>query len=239
MIPKIVHYCWFGKGEMDELSTKCIESWKENLKGYEFKLWNETNFNIDINTYVREAYAIKKYAFVSDYVRVYVLYNYGGIYLDTDVEVINSFDELLINKSFIGFENDHIGTGIIGSIAKTNWLKIILNSYDNENFISLTGNINLYPNPLRFQKLLLEIGLELEDKDQIIGENIKVYTTDVLCAKSFETGVISMTNKTLSIHHFNASWTVKRRSISNIVKTRLIALTCKVKLMTNKLLNYV
>ena len=103
-IPKYIHYCWFGKGEKPDIVKKCIESWKANLSDYEIIEWNEENFDINSNDYVREAYKVKKFAFVSDYVRVYALYNHGGIYLDTDVEVFKSFDEIFNNESFWGFE---------------------------------------------------------------------------------------------------------------------------------------
>ena len=110
-IPKIIHYCWFGRGEKPEIVKRCINSWKENLKDYEIIEWNENNFDININNYVKEAYENKKYAFVSDYVRVYALYNMGGIYFDTDVEVFKSLDEFLQEDSFWGFEEkDYIAT---------------------------------------------------------------------------------------------------------------------------------
>lgn len=116
-IPKVIHYCWFGKGEKSNLSEKCIQSWKEKLEGYEIIEWNEENFNINCNKYVKEAYERKKYAFVSDYVRLYVLYNYGGIYLDTDVEVLKTFDQFLVNDSFVGFEDKElISTGALATI---------------------------------------------------------------------------------------------------------------------------
>ena len=103
-IPKTIHYCWFGRGEKPEIVKKCIDTWKDKLSDYEIIEWNEDNFDINQNDYVKEAYKAKKFAFVSDYVRVYALYNYGGIYLDTDVEVFKSFDDVLDNESFWGFE---------------------------------------------------------------------------------------------------------------------------------------
>ena len=104
-IPKVIHYCWFGRGKLPKLAKKCIKSWKKYLPDYKIIEWNEDNFDINSNQYVREAYEAKKYAFVSDYVRLYALYNYGGIYMDTDVEVIKSLDEFLIHEAFSGFES--------------------------------------------------------------------------------------------------------------------------------------
>ena len=109
MIPKIIHYCWFGRGLLPELAQKCIASWKKYLPDYEIKEWNEDNFDVNIIPYTAEAYARKKYAFVSDYARFWVLYKYGGIYFDTDVEVIKSFDEIVTKGNFMGFELDPNG----------------------------------------------------------------------------------------------------------------------------------
>ena len=106
MIPKIIHYCWFGGGDKPELAVKCIESWKKYLSDYEIKEWNEENFDITQNQYVREAYENRKFAFVTDYVRLYAIYTEGGVYMDTDVEVIGSYDLFLHHHAFSGFETD-------------------------------------------------------------------------------------------------------------------------------------
>ena len=118
-IPKIIHYCWFGNNEKPNIVKKCIASWKEHLKEYEIIEWNEKTFDINSNKFVKEAYEKGMYAFVSDYVRVYALYNYGGIYLDTDVEVKKSFNDLLDNDSIWGFEEKNfIATSTIGACKK-------------------------------------------------------------------------------------------------------------------------
>lgn len=106
MIPKIIHYCWFGRGSLPELAQKCIASWKKYLPDYEIKEWNEDNFDVNIIPYTAEAYAQKKYAFVSDYARFWILYKYGGIYFDTDVEVIRSIDDIIAKGNFMGFETN-------------------------------------------------------------------------------------------------------------------------------------
>ena len=112
MIPKIIHYCWFGKGEKPKLAQKCIDSWKEHCFDYKIVEWNEDNFDINTNAYTKMCFEQSKYAFLSDYLRLIVVYKYGGIYFDTDVEVIKSIDNLLDNKAFFGFETDkYINTG--------------------------------------------------------------------------------------------------------------------------------
>lgn len=128
-IPKIIHYCWFGKKEKPDLIKKCINSWKL-LKEYEFIEWNEENFDVNSNKFIKYAYENKKWAFVTDYVRIKVLYEYGGIYLDTDVEIKKTFDDLLNNKMFLGFlYNKSIGTAVIGAEKKHKFLNIILDNY--------------------------------------------------------------------------------------------------------------
>ena len=106
MIPKIIHYCWFGRNPLPELALKCIASWKKYMPDYEIKEWNEDNFDVNIIPYTAEAYAQKKYAFVSDYARFWILYRYGGIYFDTDVEVIRPIDDIIARGNFMGFETD-------------------------------------------------------------------------------------------------------------------------------------
>ena len=125
MIPKIIHYCWFGGNPLPPLALKCIESWKKYCPDYEIKIWDESNFDININKYATEAYEAKKWAFVSDVARLWVLYNYGGIYMDTDLEVIKPLDEFLYHKAFSGFEDEvNIPTGIIASEKNNNWIKV-------------------------------------------------------------------------------------------------------------------
>lgn len=122
MIPKKIHYCWFGKGKMPELALKCIESWRVNLPDYELKEWNENSFDINSNFYVKEAYESRKFAFVTDYVRLYALYTEGGIYMDTDVEVLKNLDPFLDLPAFSGFEdNVHIPTGIMAAEKGSVW----------------------------------------------------------------------------------------------------------------------
>ena len=135
-IPKTIHYCWFGNNDKPTIVKKCIESWEKNLSDYEIIEWNEETFNIECNDFVKEAYEKKMYAFVSDYVRVYALYNYGGIYLDTDVEVNKSFNDLLENDSIWGFEEkNYIATSTIGARKGNELIKEFLDEYNGRKFI--------------------------------------------------------------------------------------------------------
>ena len=121
MIPKKIHYCWFGRGEKPKLAKKCIASWKKYMSDYEIIEWNEDNFDIDMNAYTRMCYDQKKYAFLTDYVRLIVVQKYGGIYFDTDVEVVRNFDDLLDNSAFFGFEtNEYVNTGLGFGAEKEN-----------------------------------------------------------------------------------------------------------------------
>lgn len=150
MIPKVIHYCWFGGNPLPQLAQKCIESWKKNLPNYEIKQWNENNFDINIIPYTSEAYKAKKYAFVSDYARLWILYKYGGLYFDTDVEIIKPLDCIIKKGPFMGIEK-YDGTGIpavapgLGLGANPGlWLYAeLLDLYSNIHFINQDGTLNL------------------------------------------------------------------------------------------------
>ena len=166
-IPKIIHYCWFGSKEIPEMEQNCIKSWKEKLPDYEIMFWNEKTFDINKVRYVKEAYEAKKYAFVSDYVRMYALYTYGGVYFDTDVEVIGDISKYLENEAFVGFENKTmVGTGIIGSKKESKILSEMLEYYNNHNFIDEYGNLDTTTNVQILTKLLKNEGFVPENKDQ-------------------------------------------------------------------------
>ena len=156
-IPKIIHYCWFGNNPKPRLVKKCIKSWKKYLPDYEIREWNDSHLNLIDLKYVKEAYEAKKYAFVSDVFRLYALKNYGGIYLDTDVEIFKSFDEFLNLNFFCGFENYYgninPATAVIGAAKNSNLINELLNEYNDCSFLE-NGAPNLYPNTLRLAKLL-------------------------------------------------------------------------------------
>lgn len=213
MIPKTIHYCWFGGGEKPEMAKNCIESWKKNCPGYKIVEWNEENFDINSNQYVKEAYEKRKWAFVTDYVRLYVLYNYGGIYLDTDVEVLKSLDPFLKHHAFSGFENnDMVPTGIIASERGNIWVKDLLDEYSNLHFIKPNGDLDLITNVVRITNLTeKKYGLRRKSSFQDLKESsVTFYPFDYFCPKSWSTGRINITKNTCTIHHFSGSWMTKK-----------------------------
>lgn len=207
-IPKVIHYCWFGKTEMPELAQKCLESWDSYLPDYEKVLWDENSFDINSSIFTKEAYNSGKYAFVSDYVRLYALYNYGGIYMDTDVEVIKNLDKFLAYPAFSGFENPNfIPTGIIGAIRSHPWIFSFLDYYKNKSFIREDGTMDLTAN-VRFMTRISEreFGLKLGNMFQILDGDVYIFPNDYFCPKVWETREIILTENTHTIHHFAASW---------------------------------
>ena len=171
-IPKVIHYCWFGKGKMSPLSQKCIKSWRKYCPEYKIICWNEENFDVTENQYAKEAYDAGKWAFVSDYVRLKVLYNEGGIYLDTDVELIKPLDNLIETYGYMGFDDRGIpSTGLGFACEKGNELVgALLADYDYIPFVLPDGTYDLTPCPDRNVKTMVELGLDLEKKEQIFME---------------------------------------------------------------------
>lgn len=219
MIPKVIHYCWFGRNPKPKDVLDYIETWKKHNPDYEIKEWNEDNFDIHCCKYVWEAYNVKKYAFVSDYARLYALYAEGGIYLDTDVEVRKSFDSLLVNQSFVGWEDNFLGTGILAACKKQKWVKDILDTYDGEPFIWWSGKLNNHPNPYRLNDVLKNYGLQMTHAYDVLKDDIAIYPIDILCANNHEKNEYVITDRTISIHHYSGTWSSKRKQ-SNLDKIR-------------------
>lgn len=207
-IPKTIHYCWFGKADKPESVCKYINTWKKYCPDYKIIEWNEDNFDITSNTYVNQAYQQKKYAFVTDYVRLYVLYNYGGIYMDTDVEVLKPLDKFLNNSAFSGFENNNnIPTGIMGAEKGNLWIKDLLDEYNDLVFIKENGTLDLTTNVVRITNLTKKkYGLKQESSFQNLKNIVTLYPYDYFCPKDWETGEIHCTQNTYTIHHFSGSW---------------------------------
>lgn len=207
MIPKVIHYCWFGRGEKSKLAEKCIDSWRRILPDFEIKEWNEDNFNTSESQYTKDAYAKKKYAFVSDYARFKILYQNGGIYMDVDVEVLKPLNPLLVHQAFSGFEhNTGVAPGLILGAQKGNALvKEMLDKYDDKNFLLPDGSLNYETVVTHTTEVLVRHGLILNGQLQEINDMI-VYPEDYFSPKSYYTGKITLTENTYSIHHYAASW---------------------------------
>lgn len=214
MIPKIVHYCWFGRGKKNPDMLSFLESWRNCLPDYQIIEWNEDNFPFQDWTFCKEAYAIGKWAFVADVCRLWALDKFGGIYLDTDVEVIKSFDPFLKNKSFLGLEAENkVGTGCIGAEKGTLWVHDFLLYYKDRHFINLKGR------PMDFANtdLLTAFLVDYIEKPQI-------YPLDFFCAKLYNTHEVVITDNTVCIHHYKASW-FKPLTISYRLRNLWVRLT--------------
>lgn len=219
-IPKIIHYCWFGKGKKSEIAERCIKEWSLKLPEYKIIEWNEENFDLEINEYVSQAYKNKKYAFVSDYVRLYALFNYGGIYLDTDVEVVKSFDELLHLNGFVGFEDKElVSTATIGAKKGNKIIEEWLESYKNREF-EKKGKKDETTNVRVLTNILLSHGMKQNNLTQSIGqEDIIIYPTDYFSPLKFGSKKPKITKNTITIHWFEGTWITlpKRLKIKVII----------------------
>ena len=207
MIPKKIHYCWFGRGPKNELAVKCVESWKRVLPDYEIKEWNEDNFDINQNQYVKEAYEARKFAFVTDYVRLYALYHEGGVYMDTEVEVLKTYTPFLHHKAFSGFETDgNVPTGMMAAEKGSIWAKDLLDGYKDRRFMKSDGQPDMTTNTTVITQYMLSKGLVLNNTFQDFPELCTMYPADYFCPKDHRTGKIKCTKNTVCIHHFAGSW---------------------------------
>lgn len=226
MVPKIIHYCWFGKKPLPILAKKCIESWKRFLPDYEIREWNEDNFDINVIPYTKEAYKAKKYAFVSDYARFWILYKYGGLYFDTDVEIIKPINDIIDNGSFMGCESEFqigistksVAPGLgLGCYAKHPFYKKMLDIYANIHFIKDDGTFNFTTIVEYTTKCLRNEGLRDSTEIQNIA-NIWIYPKDYFCPIDYTSKQCLITENTRTIHHFAASWHPKNKILSKCIK---------------------
>lgn len=222
MTPKIIHYCWFGGNSLTHLAEECLASWHEHMPEWEYRCWNESNFDVDAAPlYVRQAYEARKYAFVSDYVRLWALEQYGGVYVDTDVKVLRSYEPLLNDTAFIGLEESkaHLpGTCVMGCEPHCQWVRDMLALYDGIEFMKPDGSLDLTTNVERMGLAMVEAGLNqvksresrVESKPwkeiQYLEEwGLRVYTHDYFSPIT-STRVMRKTKNTYSIHYFAESW---------------------------------
>ncbi len=242
-IPKVIHYCWFGGNPLPKLAHQCIASWKKYLPDYEIKEWNESNFDVYQAPYVTEAYRLKKYAHVSDYARFWILYHHGGIYFDTDVEVIRPIDDLLAKGSFLGFEcqegtpfdnpNGNVNPGLGVAVPQHHpFFRVMLDYYNHHHYVGWngknTGNITL-----KVTKFL-----DYEHKQVLEGGVVKVsglyiYPIEYFCPIDYYTGKKIITENTRTIHHYMASWTSKTNRWQNL-RHRLRAICVRILCMMKR-----
>lgn len=203
---KTIHYCWFGGAPKSKLIEQCVASWKKFCPGYEIIEWNETNYDLNCCDYVKEAYRAKKWAFVSDYVRHDVLNRYGGIYLDTDVELIRSIDEISDTK-YMGFEDEQsVNSGLIMKTEPNDWFcQAMLAQYQDDHFILPDGKCNLYTVCQRTVDILQAYGLVLNGATQKV-KDYTIFAKDYFCPIDMKTGKLIITPNTYSIHRYAASW---------------------------------
>lgn len=220
MIPKVIHYCWFGHNKKPKLIKKCIASWKKYMPDWEIREWNEKNYDVNKNAYIKEAYKEKKWAFVVDYARFDILNHFGGIFLDTDVELLRSIpEEILAKEAFTGFENPgRVNPGLVyGSIRGQKVTREIMSVYEGKTFDNtVEGRTENIVDIV--SEVLIKGGLKINGEFQIV-EKVAIYPRDYFCCFNFETQGFETTKNTVSIHHYFASWTPwKRRLHFKIIK---------------------
>ena len=241
-IPKIIHFCWFGRNPLPSLAKKCIESWRKFFPDWTIIEWNEDNYDVNKIPYISEAYEQRKYAFVSDYARFDILYQYGGIYFDTDVEVIKSFDDILSNGMFMGFEidggnsnsikesnnilqekmiNPGLGLGVapglgLGVAPGLGIIKKILDYYQNQHFVDLNGKINTETVVTKITRILIEEGLKNVSGIQKIS-GVIIYPKEYFNPLNNNTGKLEITDNTHSIHWYSMTWMSKMQRFRSMI----------------------
>lgn len=207
LIPKVIHYCWFSGKEMPDTFKKCIASWEKYCPDYEIKRWDESNYDINKNLYMKQAYENKKWGFVPDYARLDILYHHGGIYLDTDVELVRNLDILRYQRAFCGVEkwgNINLG-GCSGAVRHHPMIKKLLEERSNIRFVKADGTLNLETCGVYETRPFIREGMKVNNSIQQISD-VTIYSSDYFHPYDYMSGQISMTENTFSIHHFNGGW---------------------------------
>ena len=211
MIPKIIHLCWLSNNDYPPKIKRCLKSWQKYLPEYKIMLWDTKRFNLDESIWVKQAFTKKKYAFATDYIRFYALYNYGGIYLDSDVEVLKSFNDLLQLPYFMGAEKaGTIEAAILGAEKGTEWIKICLDYYTDKTFIKQDSSLDIRKLP----EIMVE---ELEKFKPIHYLDVEYFSP-----KIFDSREVLITPRTYAIHHYQNSWFSHKAKIYYRTRTILI-----------------
>lgn len=220
LIPKKIHYCWFSDNPIPESLQKCIDSWKEKCPDYEIICWNEKNYDVNQRRYTAEAYANQKYGFVADVARFDILYEHGGIYLDTDVELLESLDEMLYQEAFTGTEkwgNINSGGGC-GAVPRHPMIKILSEQRDDISFINQDGSLNMDTNGIYETKVFLENGFQIQNETQVIN-GVTVYPPLVFHPYDYVSCEEVRVPETFSIHYFSGTW-MDEKELKNRIDTR-------------------
>lgn len=219
-IPKKVHYCWFGNKAMDEKIYKHISTWKKHLPDWEFICWNEENFDVEKFQYAKEAYENKKYAFVSDVARMYALQMQGGIYLDTDVDILDNFEELLTGDLILAHESEKVLlTAFIAAVPNHPVINEMMELYSKLNFIMEDGKQNCTPNTVYLTDIVKKRGLLENNKKQLLEENIVVYPREVFGAFDAVDSTFIIQDTTKLVHMVDSSWKSLKDRI--VLKTKI------------------
>lgn len=260
-IPKVIHYCWFGGNPLPDDAKRCIESWRKYCPGFEVKQWNENNFDLTSCDYVNEAYKAKKWAFVSDYARFWILYNYGGLYFDTDVELIKPIDNIIADGPFMGREATQydsykrkieqqifnqlcslkilnkeksvhtepvvqqyaLNPGLgVGAYPHMKFYRQLLDLYKTQHFV-LTDKTFSPITVVDYTTTLakgygVQGSINVQQALNVDGEKINIYPTDIFCPMNYDTGKITLTPNTVSIHHYSASWLTSAQKAERVIK---------------------
>ena len=243
MIPKIIHYCWFGGKPLPKSAEKCIASWKKHLPGYEIKRWDESNFDVNAIPYTREAYAACKFAFVSDYARFWILYHYGGVYFDTDVEAINNMDDIISAGNFMGVEqqNDEritVAPGLgMGVIRENSLFGHMIEVYSRAHFLSDDGTPCLKNIVEITTEQLQKYGLRnISEIQECCG--FTIYPKDYFCPIDYDTRELKITENTRTIHHYAESWVPRstrfKNALSRLFGKRFMSCLIRIKAFVKK-----
>ena len=231
MIPKVIHYCWFGGNKKPEAVKRCINSWKKFCPEYTIVEWTEQNYDVSLHPYTKEAFEAKRWAFVSDFARLWIIYEYGGIYLDTDVELIKPLDIVLDNQYFLAIETvtneylgtvtSHVATGLgFGAEPKNEIVLSMLNEYNNVHFIKQDGSFDLTPCPIRNNNAIVKIGYR--NNDELLNTcGGTIYPSEFFCPEDYGSDVKRYTENTISIHHYSATWKTRREKVENNMKSTI------------------
>ena len=250
-IPKVIHYCWFGGKPLPKLAVKCIESWKKYLPDYEIKRWDETNFDVNAIAYTAQAYENKKYAFVSDYARFWILYHHGGLYFDTDVQVVKGMEDIVARGAFMGCENPaspdgdpkdlHVNPGLgLGVTAGHPFYKELLEFYSTLKFVKEDGSLNLDTVVDYTTGLLTKHGLRNSGEIQEVA-GVWIYPWDYFCPMT-PTLVLNLTENSRTIHLYSASWCSPgvrfRKKVKRMLGNNVIKVIQPVAVAVRKILKY-